>query len=178
MPQRAMRAIDIKRSTASTVTGDLRADRKPIPLDTFSPKQQFSGSTLSITRRGAQKQTVLKRTRKTTTAGVTIEVIKGKRELVPYAFMIPGGKARVFARGAYKQGTAHGFVQRQHRQESKGNDVPIKPLISLSVFGSVLNKSVQRHLQTTAKDFYPDRLVHEIEYIISKRSNNGGNSSI
>ncbi len=162
--QKDLKAIDIKRSTSLTLTGDLHANRKPIPLDTFSPKQQFSGSTLSITRKGEQRRRILRRSR-AATAGVSVEIIKGKREILPFAFLIPGGAPRVFARGEYKGGTAHGLIVRKHRVIKTGNDTPVKPLISLSVFGGVLNDSVRKELIKTAQAFYPRRLEYELEAI-------------
>lgn len=159
------KGINYNRANVRTLTGELYAETKPIPLDAFAPKQETGQRSIRVTKRGEQRVREFRRVKKNPTAGVSIEVLRGQREIVPYAFMIPGAKARVFARGSYKQGTSKGFVQRHQRVNSKGSDTPIKPLITVSVFATVINKKVIKHLEEQARQFYPQRLVHELKFI-------------
>ncbi len=165
--QKNLGGIDIKRSSPVTVLGMLVASRKPIPLDAFAPKQEMGSGSRRITKKGALKVINYKRAKKDHTAGVSIEVFKGKPEVIPFAFMIPGGAIRVFARGAYKTGTQYGFVQRFKRENSNGNDTPIKPLITVSQFGFILNDKVLGNIAADAKKQYPVEFERQVVYMLS-----------
>ncbi len=163
IPQRYMSAINIKKATATTLRGNVHATSKPIPMDAFAPKYDFrsasgSASVLSVTRRGILKVRDVKRTKNR--AGVSIEVIKGERKSVPYAFLIPGAKPRVFARGAYKIGNGrYGFIQRHTRLENdQGND-SVKPLISVTVFGAVINPKVKKSISKVLENKFPENML-------------------
>ena len=163
IPQRYMSGINLKKATANTLTGNVYATSKPIPMDAFSPKFDFRGSSgnasiLSVTRRGILKVQAVKRTKNR--AGVSIEVVKGERKAVPYAFLIPGAKPRVFARGEYKGGNGrYGFIQRHTRQDNdQGND-SVKPLISITVFGAVINPSVKNNISRVIQNKFPENML-------------------
>jgi len=115
--QKDLDGIDFKRANPSNVTGSLTASRKPIPLDSFGPRQETGSGSVRITKRGAHKTITFKRAKANPTAGVSIEVFKGKREVIPYAFLLTGGAARVFARGQYRSGTQYGFGAPSPRQQ-------------------------------------------------------------
>jgi hypothetical protein len=171
--QKNLEGINIHRANSNNLQGDLFASRKPIPLDAFAPKQEFGNVRYNITKRGKLTAKVLNRTNKNPTSGISIEVFRGNREVIPYAFLIPGGAVRVFARGEYRQGTQYGFIQRHQRVSSTGNDTPIKPLITLSTFGSIINDNVITSISKEIRVIYPNRLVHEMEYIINHVSSGG-----
>jgi hypothetical protein len=166
--QRYLSGIDLKRASTRHLEGQLLASRKPIPLDAFNPKFEGQASTIRVTRKGEQKVRNLRRKRQDRGQGVTVEVKRGQTERIPFAFMIPGAKPRVFARGQYGAGTSHGFIQRHKRESNDGNDTPIKPLITVSVFGSIVNDDVSSSLGRKVEAHYPARLVHELSYLISK----------
>jgi hypothetical protein len=172
--QRYLGGINFMRATVSKPYGELFASRKPIPLDAFPVKQEMASGSISISRKGTQKVKQFKRLKANPTAGVSIEIKKGEKEVLPYAFMIAGGAVRVFARGEYKSGTDHGFVLRHHRVNKDGSDTPIKPLITVSEFGSILNPAVLHNIGKKVEAMYPDRLVHEIEFIIDKVARSAG----
>jgi hypothetical protein len=165
--QKDLGGINYKPSNPTTVTGKLVASRKPIPLDAFAPKQETGGTSIRVTKKGAQKVTIFKRAKSNPTAGVSIEIFKGKRIVIPFAFMIPGGAVRVFARGQYKTGTQYGFVQRFHRVNSEGSDIPIKPLITISTFGEILNDKVMGQIGKDVKRIYPEQFENQVEYLLS-----------
>lgn len=172
--QKDIGGIGINRSKANTLRGELYASQKPIPLDTFAPKQETGSRTVRITRRGEYRVRELRRIRKNPTAGVSIEILRGQREVIPYAFLIPGGAVRVFARGVYtKTGKGYTFNKRHHRVNKTGSDIPIRPLISLSPFGSVLNDQVITEVGNQAKHEVSERLVHEIHFIVNGRQGRG-----
>jgi hypothetical protein len=164
--QKNLNGVDFQPANAATLTGKLYAARKPLPLDVFAPKSVQGGKRVSISRKGQQKVTVLKNRRKNVPGGVSIEVFRGKRELIPFAFMLPGGAVRVFARGGYRQGSGYGFVQRHQRVNSKGNDVPVKPLITISMFGQILNEDVMREIGKQARDAYPTEFERNVKFML------------
>ena len=166
--QKNLSGIDYKRANTATLTGKLFASRKPIPIDAFSPKQETSSQSIKISRKGQQKIKQFTQAKKNPVVGVSVEIKRGEREIIPYAFMIAGGAVRVFARGDYKTGTSYGFVQRHERVSNDGNDVPIKPLITISEYGSILNHRVLSQIGRQVQEFYPDRLVHELSFLIDQ----------
>jgi hypothetical protein len=174
IPQKYLAGIDYKRASATLPVGKLFASRKPIPLDAFSPRQEMAATSISISKKGKQNVKQFKRLKSNPTAGVSIEVKRGQKEVIPYAFLIPGGAVRVFARGEYKKGTDHGFVVRHVRVNSSGNDTPVKPLITVSEFGSILNPSVINNIGREIKVLYPQRLAHEITYLAQKAAMSAG----
>ena len=165
--QKNLNTINTVPSTPSNVTGKLVASRKPIPLDAFAPKQETGRGSIRITRRGEQRTTTFKKKKTTPTAGISIQIYRGKREVIPFAFMIAGGAVRVFARGAYKQGTDYGFVKRNKRVSNDGNDTPIKPLITVSSFGEILNERVIGRIGRQVTVIYPTQLENQVLFMLS-----------
>ena len=173
--QRYLGGINYTRATVRKPYGELIASRKPIPLDAFPVKQETSSQKISISRKGAQKVREFKKLKANPTAGVSVQIKKGEAaEVLPYAFMIVGGAVRVFARGEYKTGADHGLVLRHHRVNKSGSDTPIKPLITVSEFGSILNPDVLHQIGKKVEAMYPDRLVHELEFIINQAARSAG----
>lgn len=165
IPQRYMDRID-KINAKNNLTGFIVASAIPIPMDAFSPKFETNNSVLSITRRGEQKQSARKKL--SGAQGVSIEVHKGSRETIPFAFMIAGAKPRVFARGQYRDGGGYGFIQRHTRVKKSGSDTPIKPLLSVTVHAAVINDDVEQKIASEIESYYPNRLETELNYQLSK----------
>lgn len=167
IPQRYLDRVNKINAKPVNLTGYITASAVPIPMDAFDPKfNTTGGSVLSITRKGEQKQ---KKGRKNDrSAGVTIEVHKGKNETIPFAFMISGAKPRVFARGEYRTGGSYGFIQRHTRVNKSGSDTPIKPLLSVTVHAAVINDDVENKIAVEIQSYYPNRLEHELKYQVSK----------
>lgn len=168
IPQKNLDGVTKKDATRRLLIGYIMASTKPIPMDAFSPKFQNTTGSISISKRGVQKTKDFKKKKKNAAAGVSIEVVKGNRQVVPYAFMIRNAKPRVFARGAYKAGGRWGFIQRHSRVSNRGNDTPIKPLVSVTVHGAVINNKVETQLSNDLSAYYPQRLQHELQYQVNK----------
>lgn len=149
IPQKNLSGVNINRARRNYLQGSIYASTKPIPMDAFSPRFDLvSGGVVRgvqrISRRGISSSAIVRR--RTQQLGVSIEVKKGDRTVVPYAFMLPGAKPRVFARGEYKSGSSYGFIQRHTRQaNSQGND-SVKPLVSVTVFSAVINPQVKNDI--------------------------------
>lgn len=166
IPQRYLDRVDKRNAKASNLTGYILASATPLPMDAFDPKFETQTSVLSITRRGEQKSKARKKG--AAAKGVSIEVHKGSREVIPFAFMITGAKPRVFARGEYCTGGGYGFIQRHTREKKSGSDTPIKPLLSVTVHAAVINDQVEKKIADVITVFYPQRLQHELNYQLSK----------
>ncbi len=161
--------IGTKRAFPAFPVGKITASAKPVPMDAFSPKFETSGGGISVTRKGAQKTRDFKRKKKSPRQGVSIEVHKGRREVVPFAFMIKGAKPRVFARGQYEGGGgAFGFIRRNKRINSEGNDTPIKPLISTTVHAAVINNKAQQKISAPLLPYFEERYMHELNRLTDK----------
>lgn len=165
IPQRYMAGINVYKATSLSLVAKLYASSLPIPMDAFSPRFQQRGKSFTITKKGEQRSKQLKRAR-TGVTGVSIEVIKGKREVVPYAFMIEGGKPRVFARGEYRSGTGYGFVRRNKRVNKKGSDTPVKPLLSVTVHTAVINKDALGKVEVRINNVFPASVVRNISFLM------------
>ncbi|HEY1201095.1 MAG TPA: hypothetical protein VGE79_08950 [Niastella sp.] len=164
IPQRYVNRINVKKATPQTLTAHIFASKMPIPMDAFAPRFTQAGKSITITRRGEQKSRTVKRAKGV--AGVSIEVLKGKREVVPHSFMIEGGKPRVFARGQYKRGS-YGFVFRNKRVNKEGSDIPIKPLLSVTVHAAVTNKKALAKVQAKLNTVFPVSVERNIKHLLN-----------
>lgn len=167
IPQSQLSGINYNKSSLKTLTGSIYATTKPIQMDAFGAKFETPQRSIRNTRRGEQRVRDFKRKKKNTSGGVSIEVHKGKRVVVPFAFMIVGAKPRVFARGAYASGVSN-FVQRHKREQASGSDIPIKPLVSVTVHQAVINPASIKQISNRLNDEFPKDLVHELKFLISK----------
>jgi hypothetical protein len=171
IPQKNLGGIDKENATRANLTGYIMASTTPIPMDAFAPNfqvvtagdvirgiQQISKKGIASVKLGGNKRQL----------GVSIEVHKGQREVVSFAFMIRGGKPRVFARGQYRTGGSFGFVQRHKRINKGGSDIPVKPLLSVTVHAAVINDKVESNIAKIIEPYYIQRLEHELNFQLSK----------
>lgn len=166
IPQRNLSGINVRKATSANLVAQLYASATPIPMDAFAPKFETASRSITISRRGVQKQRDFKKAKKNPGTGVSIEVVKGSRQIIPYAFLIPGAKPRVFARGAYKGGSAYGFVQRHKRVEKDGSDKPVKPLLSVTVHAAVLNKDAMQKVGDKVNNVFPAALERNLAFLL------------
>lgn len=171
IPQKNLSGVGIIKAKSTFLQGAITALTKPIPMDAFSPRFEFVSSdnrstTLSVSRRGILQDRANKRARNKT--GVSIEVKKGERVTVPYAFLIPNAKPRVFARGEYKSGNgSYGFVQRHTRQENDAGNDSVKPLTSVTIFGAVINPLVKKSIAKVVTVDYSKNMIAALKYQVS-----------
>lgn len=174
IPQSKLDGVNVAQTAnRSSLTGSLGATAKPLPLDTFLKSFSFAARSISrFTKKGVGKTSLLKGASKQYKKGVTIEVQRGKVEVIPFAFMIAGAKQRVFARGEYKSGGSWGFIRRHTRQANSNSNDAVKPLISTTIHSSVINPKVSHKLRVIVEPFYSDRLIGELKFQVNKMSNN------
>jgi hypothetical protein len=167
IPQRYLNQVNYIPAKAVKLKAFIYASSKPIPMDAFSPKFEFipsagSASIVSVTKRGVQKLRAVKRLKQQ--QGVSIEIKKGERTIVPYAFLIPGAKPRVFARGSYKQGEgSYGFIQRHTREENSNGNDRVTPLASVTIFSAVINKKVEKQIERKISSAFSDNMLRALK---------------
>lgn len=170
-----LRDYRILKSTPQSLEGNLKVKRDPISLARFNPRfisVSNSGNTAISVRKskdGLTKSSKLSK-RKSPAKGVSIEIKKGKRMNIPYAFMIKNDSMKpVFARGEYMRGNGgYSFVKRRKRVTRKGSDLPISKLLSTSVYGSTTNPAIQSKVSVDVSAWYQKRLIQELTYRINR----------
>jgi len=161
-------AFKIKKATSLLQIGEIKASTQAISLSHFSPTFSFTRtSKTSYNKKGVAVTRILKRQSKDYGKGVTVEIIKGHRVSVPYAFMI-AGKKPVFARGAYEKGGKYGFIKRNKRVNKTGQDSPITSLVNISAYSSIVNDRVMPGVNIKVSNAFTTRLEHELNYRLSR----------
>lgn len=164
IPQKNLSGININKSFPSTQTGSIYASARPIPMDAFSPKFQTKTQTVTVSRKGVQKAKDRSRKSKDIGMGVSIEVKKGQRETVPFAFMLVGQKPRVFARGEYRSN--FGFKQRHTRLSNEQGNDSVKPLVSITIHAAVINPETIGKIKSKLNNAITGDLRHEVQRLI------------
>lgn len=167
IPQKNLAGINIHKATVRTLSANLYASASPIPMDAFSPRFQTPTKSITVSRKGEQKERQFKKPKKNISKGVSIEVLKGKRESVPYAFMVAGAAPRVFARGEYRKGGTYGFIQRFKRVNKEGNDTPIKPLVSVTVHAAVVNDKALDTISKGVIQTFPGVFDRNLNFLLN-----------
>lgn len=136
--------ITLIRSNQKTLSAKLHSAGKPVPMQSFSPRQ----------------------TRK----GVSVK-IGGTRELLRSAFMLTlkGGHTGVFARGRYV-GT---FQFRKERKPGAKKDLPINELFSKSVPRALVNESIMTSIRGRVASDLPQRVRHEVGFLMNRIKGQG-----
>lgn len=153
-------ATELKKSSESSLTGYIYASANPLSLSKFNPTSiEFGkGKILVQTKRvGGKKGSFASSavTRIGSNTGVVIEILKGKKETLPSAFLLlqSSGNAAVMARGEYNN---KGFDWGKSR-------LPIHKLNTKSVYWASQNDKVAEVVGTTTLVDYEKRLIHEID---------------
>lgn len=153
--------------------GLLMASSSMTPISAFQPRMMNTMGSYTSVRRGALMSSLnTKRTLKLTDRKkvglMEVEILKGKRKTIKSAFFLPGAsKATVMARGEYSGEKSFLF---RHKRISKGSDTPIDSLRTVSVFKAVITPKVQSSINAKLAPQYEQRLIHEMNFIISKAS--------
>ncbi len=165
--------IDIDKSTAypkpgkvlhnTFLTGAIIASTSPVPMDLFKVQFNPTDRTKStITKRGKIKVTNARKGMNYG-GGITIEAVKGRKEIIPFAFMLINNKSKVFARGQYKTGNgSYGFIQRHFRQENNSGNDSVKPLLSVTVHAAAINRKVQANVEEKIITIFPNIFLRQL----------------
>lgn len=167
--QRYLGGVEVQKAYPNKLIGGVGASTKPLPMDAFSVKFSFSGSSItSISKRGVSKTKLSARgAKKMFGGGVMLEAVKGRVENIPYAFMIPTLTSRVFARGLYKGGGGSwGFVPRHKRLPNDAGNDSVTPMASATIWAEVVNPKSQQRIYDKINGPFVDNLQHEVDNIL------------
>lgn len=122
-----------------TLTGKIVIKGKPIPLYKFKARQ--------------------------TAKGVTVEVMRGKRRLIPGVFLaqLKSGHQAVMFRGKYGQGK---LVRRKTRIRKTGPDLPISEIVGVSLPKAAMNDIILRNITKGINEMFPARFEHELKRVV------------
>lgn len=168
IPQKNIAEIDIKRATKSLLMGYVYAPTKPVPLNAFNPKYSTPTKSIRVTKKGVQRIKDKRRRNNAPGAGVSVQIKKGTTDIVPYAFMIPGAKPHVFARGRYADSRVMKFNRRFKRENNTGADVHVNALMSITTHQAVVNPAALSTIKKRVQEDFPKDLKHEVEFLVSK----------
>jgi len=173
--QRYLSTISTIKATRVLLTAKVLADKTPIPLDAFSPKFSTHQRSITISRKGLQRvKNNRRRLRTPAFRGVSVEIFRNNRIAIPFAFMKEGGAARVFARGEYRKGATGGFTRRTKRVRKSGSDIPIKPLLGVSVYAAAVNDKTKKEMQVKVKQIFPVSLNRNVNYLLNRTKRSAG----
>lgn len=152
-------------STSNTLTAKLGMNSMPISLTNFNPV--FKRNRTQIKLKGKAKTKSFRYFRKPLgDTGVTVEVKKGEKKRIPFAFIVNNSTLKpVFARGYYSKDK---FVPRHKRIVKSGSDLPITKLLTTSIYGAIQNKGAQDSINSTVSKHLSARVEHELRYRIGK----------
>jgi hypothetical protein len=158
IPADKIKSIEFKPATDYNLESKMGAGGKTIQLAYFKPI--FKGPAFSVrgafTKKKGLKGKVGKGS-KDADAGVSVEIKKGERVQIKFAFMVPKfallDTPFVFARGKYQKGK--GFVTSKPR-------FPISVLSSASAFGAAFGKERRPKIQ---KDAEADLAIKAVQYL-------------
>lgn len=152
--------IKVRYSQPRTLTARVIASGSPLSLTLFGARQEKASETVKFDKKGNITRKS-RTTRKAPKSGVSFEVKRGNREILPTAFIqSANGGTVVFARGTYK-GQAEGF-------EFKKERLPISKMTTTSIPLMFGGDDVMQPLGRQTLDFFNKRIEHEINFIISK----------
>jgi hypothetical protein len=149
VPANLINTIDFKKAYKGKLSSEMGASFKPVQLAYFKPKFQTVDYSLSVRNSKGGLMKKESKGRKKPKIGVSIEVIKGQRKILPFAFMIKGGSLPVFARGDYRKGG--GF--------ETSTDGAINKLISLSAYSAAFSVKQMETIPTDTTKIYADKIV-------------------
>lgn len=142
------------KSNSNSLAAFLYANQMPLSLSKFNPvwiRDNVKTSFVGSKKKGGFASSKTKSNK----SGVTVEILKGKKETISSAFMLfsGSGKGAVFARGVY---ASEGFKFGKQR-------LPITHLNTKSIYYAMLDKTVTANIPDLIGTSMYERMMHEIK---------------
>lgn len=157
--------IVIRKSTESKIEGTISGNRKPISLSRFNPTFVKGGQVHSIKmiKGGLERRTKKAGKKEQEKIGVSFEVIKGKKNTLPFAFMVKsyenkGVEKQIFARGKY-QGSK--FVRQKSRY-------PLAAIKTVSPLGSMKKDKISKAVAKGTEHTLNKEFERQIQLLMKK----------
>lgn len=169
----ALKNIDVDKATYNKIQGLVTANAKPISLSRFNPKFDTNSGTATIKNTkivnpdGSKSknltQLITGKAKKKKGKGVTVEIKRGQRKTISYAFLIQGGgnagiSLQVWARGSYGGGKFNVSKER----------LPITPLKTTSPFSAITNDAVIKPVVAQVETDFANELSRQIDLLSTK----------
>lgn len=132
------KTFDVQKASRTNLDARLNSTGAALPLHYFAPRKVKTG--------------------------ITVSILKGKRDKIERAFFLPNKKV-VVARGRYSNST---FEFRTKRAKKRGSDTPISKLLTTSVPHALASQNVQQTLMPELQIFLAERVQTELNYLLSK----------
>ncbi len=151
------KGLHVKPAYYNNLQGTITAGNMPVGLSGFNGNRlavETTGYNISFASSIKTRKMRVQRKAIRKAGGISVEIKKGRRDVIRSAFKIPKYGSLVFARGNY---SAFGFLWRHRRVNTTGQDKPIEVLNSTSVATMALNK------HTVLRYFLPIHRKYEQE---------------
>lgn len=153
--------LKTRNSNARNLTAMILASGSPISLSNFGATQTKGQDTVKFDKKGNLSRVTRKTRKRNPVSGVSFEVKKGNKEILPTAFIqTANGGSTVFARGSYK-GSGEGFEFAKSR-------LPIAKLSTISLPLMFANNEVINPTGKQAEASLNDRITHEITWLLQR----------
>ena len=154
-------SLTVRRASKQQLTAKITAIGAPISWNNFQAKQIGDRATTSFDRKGRASSRLNRKSRSKAAKGVTAIIKKGQTVNLPTAFIqVANGGITVFAR-AVPKGKSEGLEFTKER-------LPIAKITSTSVPMMFISDNVMKPTINKTDSILEDRIVHEINWLLSK----------
>jgi hypothetical protein len=167
----AKKSLRVKRASPVSRYGAIMASSAYTPMHYFGIRKMTDMGSFTTLRKGVLSTSLNTKKRlsikdRKRINRIEVEIVKGQRRLLPSAFFLNQSSTMIAARGVYTQGTD--FAWRNKRVVSSGPDKPIDVLQSPSIFKQLTTDAAMQQVQKDISPKYQARLLHEVNFILSK----------
>lgn len=157
------------RATYTNPEGNISGSKTPISLSRFNPTFINAGQSFTISsiknketgKRGLQ-QKAKKAGKNARSGGVTFEIQKGTKKIIPFAFLVnsskPGMSMQVWARGQY---SGNKFITGKGRK-------PLTALKTVSPYGMMTTEESQKEIEQSASESMRKEFERQVDLLIKK----------
>lgn len=154
-------SLTVRRASRRQLTAKITAIGAPLSWNNFQAKQVGDRSTTSFDRKGRASSRLNRKSRTKAAKGVTAIIKKGQTVNLPTAFIqVANGGITVFAR-AVPKGKSEGLEFTKER-------LPIAKITTTSIPMMFISNDVMTPTITKTDNILEDRIVHEINWLLSK----------
>ena len=154
-------SLTVRRAAKNKLTARITAVGAPLSWNNFQAKQVGDKSTTSFDRKGRASSRLNRKSRTKAIKGVTATIKKGQTVNLPTAFIqVANGGITVFAR-AVPKGKSEGLEFTKER-------LPIAKITTTSIPMMFISNDVMQPTITKTDNILEDRIVHEINWLLSK----------
>ncbi len=154
-------SLTVRRASRRQLTAKITAIGAPLSWNNFQAKQIGDRATTSFDRKGRASSRLNRKSRTKAAKGVTATIKKGQTVNLPTAFIqVANGGITIFAR-AVPKGKSEGLEFTKER-------LPIAKITTTSIPMMFISNDVMTPTITKTDNILEDRIIHEINWLLSK----------